>query len=213
MAAFPGGPTGKPNVLEVRAAPISLRLPEAADAPALFRLASDPEVTRWFSWGPYHDEVEAAAYVERARRRAVEGTQLDLVVVHDEHGVVGVTGLSEVNWRDRRAVVGTWLGREHWGTGINGASKLLVAALAFRHLGLERLGAYADVANVRSQRALEKARFRREGVLRAFHRHGDVQKDVCLYSLLRSEQGWYAYAPAQVTGAPPLAFRSAWTPS
>ena len=40
---------------------------------ALFGLASDPEVTRFFSWGPYTDESEAAAYVRsltRKRRRA-----------------------------------------------------------------------------------------------------------------------------------------------
>lgn len=200
-------------LLEVRSAPISLRLPTPADAPALFGLASDPEVTRWFSWGPYREEREASAYLERARRRAVEGTQLDLVVVDDRHGVVGVTGLSEVNWRDRRAIVGTWLGRAHWGTGINGASKALLAALAFDHLGLERLGAYADVANVRSQRALEREGYRREGVLRGFHRHGDVQKDVCLYGLLREDPRPGGGVRPLVTGAPPAAFRSAWTPS
>ena len=40
----------------------------------LFGLASDPEVTRFFSWGPYREQSEAAAYIAslapQARRRA-----------------------------------------------------------------------------------------------------------------------------------------------
>ncbi len=79
-----------------------------------------------------------------------------------------------------------------------------MALLAFRHLGLERLGAYADVRNARSQAALVKAGFRHEGVLRAFHRHGDVQKDVAVYSLVRAE--WRDDVAAELRGAVPRAF-------
>ena len=49
--------------------------------------------------------------------------------------MIGVTGLSEFSLRDRRAVVGTWHGREWWGTGANRQSKTLVLALAFRGPG------------------------------------------------------------------------------
>jgi hypothetical protein len=38
--------------LFARGRSLSLRYPTAHDAPALFELASDPEVTRFFSWGP-----------------------------------------------------------------------------------------------------------------------------------------------------------------
>jgi ribosomal-protein-alanine N-acetyltransferase len=119
--------------------------------------------------------------------RRARGEQLDLLMVHHEEGPVGVTGLSELSRRDRRAVVGTWFGRRWWGTGLNLEAKALVAHLAFAGCGLERLGAYADVRHERSQGALEKVGFRREGILRGFHRHGDAQKDVALFSLLRDD--------------------------
>ena len=174
-------------MLAVRHADVVLRPPAPGDVDALWALASDPEVTRWFSWGPYRARSEPEAYVERATRRARRGEQLDLVVVRDGVGVVGVTGLSEVVRRDRRAIIGSWLGREHWGTGVNATAKAALIGLAFDHLGFERLGAYTDVANGRSQTALERVGFRREGVLRGYHRHGEVQKDVCLYGLLLAE--------------------------
>jgi ribosomal-protein-alanine N-acetyltransferase len=189
---------------------LELRPPAAADAPALLALGRDPEVTRWFSWGPYRTLQEPLAYIEDQAGRRERGEQLDLVAVHPEHGPVGITGLSEPHARDRRAVVGSWLGRPYWGTGLNAEAKALVFHLAFRHLGLERLGAYADVRHARSQRALEKVGFRREGVLRGFHRHGADAKDVVVYGLLRED--WLALpaaaVPARLEGDVPAAWRA-----
>jgi len=105
-------------------------------------------------------------------------------------------------------VVGTWLGRAHWGTGANHQAKGLLAHLAFGPLDLERLGAYADINNIRSQIALERLGFRREGLLRAFHRHHGEPCDVAIYALLRSscEQTRLAETPASISGAVPDAW-------
>ncbi len=62
----------------------------------------------------------------------------------------------------------------------------MIAALAFRRLGAERLTAWANTRNGRSQRALERVGFRREGVLRAWHRHGDEMHDVVVFGLVRA---------------------------
>ena len=187
---------------------ISLRLPDLSDAPALFRLASDPEVTRYFSWGPYQDESEARAYLERLPAQRERGEHLDLVVVHHEQGPIGITGISEISRRDRRGMVGTWFGRPWWGTGVNAESKALVAYLAFGVLGFERLGAYTNVEHRRSQAALQAIGFQREGVLRAWHRHGDHVHDVVAWSILRGEYERSALArvPVEVTGTAPSAF-------
>ncbi len=182
-----------------------LRFAEPGDAAALFALGRDPEVTRFFSWGPYREQSEADAYIARLPAERAEGRHLDFVVVHREDGPIGVTGLGEWSRRDRRAVVGTWLGRPYWGSGANAEAKALVAALAFGPLGLERIGAYAAVGNPRSQRALEKLGYTREGTLRRFHRHGDAVHDVHVFSLLRD--GWTPSKGLKVEGEPPAAFR------
>jgi ribosomal-protein-alanine N-acetyltransferase len=186
---------------------LTLRLPELADAPALFMLASDPEVTRFFSWGPYEREEEAVAYLERLPAQRQGGEHLDFIVCR--HGeAIGVTGLSEISRRDRRGMVGTWLGRRWWGTGVNEESKALIAHVAFRLLGWERLGAYTNVLHGRSQAALQSLGFRREGVLRHWHRHGDQVHDVVVWAMLKGE---YERSPltlvdVEVRGAPPSPF-------
>lgn len=195
--------------LEIAGPFLTLRYPRVQDAEALFSLATDPQVTRYFSWGPYERLGQAEAFITGLPARREAGDLLDLVIVHPEHGPIGITGLSELAPRDRRATVGTWLGRPYWASGANREAKALILALAFDHLGLERLTAYAATGNERSQRALARIGFAREGVVRHFHRHGDVVYDVVIFGLLRAE--WESSAlraeiPATVSGALPAAF-------
>jgi ribosomal-protein-alanine N-acetyltransferase len=205
----------------IRGPALALRLPRSDDAPTLFGLASDDEVTRFFSWGPYRTRDEPARYLDRLAAQRERGEHLDLAIVRgdgdgDGDGeLIGITGLSEVSRRDRRAVVGSWLGRAWWGTGANAEAKALVAHLAFALLGFERLGAYTAVDHARSQAALAGLGFAREGVLRRFHRHGARVHDVVSWSLLREEwaRSPLAAVEVRVQGAPPPAFSSAGSPS
>ena len=192
----------------VRGPTLELRYATASDVPRLFSLGSDAEVTRFFSWGPYASEAEPAAYVNALEDRRERGEQLEFLIVHRADGPIGVTGLSELARRDRRATVGSWLGREWWGSGANFESKALITALAFRRLGMHRLTAWANTRNGRSQAALERVGFRREGVLAAWHRHGDAYHDVVVFSLLASvwEDSALAGVAAGFDGEPPEAF-------
>jgi len=194
--------------LEIRGPRVRLRIPRERDARRLFELAADAEVTRFFSWGPYREESEAVEWLATLPARRAEGVALELAVVDSDDWVIGITGVFEVSKRDRRCVVGTWLGQAYWGTGANAESKALVARLAFDALRMERLGAWADIRNPRSQHALERLGFVREGTLRAFHRHGDERRDVVSYSLLREEwqQSRLAAVTATLIGTVPDAF-------
>jgi len=77
-------------------------------------------------------------------------------------------------------------------------------------LALERIGSYTNVAHERSQRALTRLGFEREGVLRGFHRHGDEALDVAVFGLLRPawEAGSLREVPVSLEGEPPPLFVS-----
>jgi len=194
--------------LVVKGPTLTLRFAEPGDAQRLFELGSDPAVTRFFSWGPYQRVEEAAAYIAGLEGKRERGEMLEFLTVHAEHGPIGVTGLSELSVRDRRATVGSWFGQRWWGSGANLESKALVAELAFAHLGLERLTAWANTRNGRSQAALERVGFRREGVLTGWHRHGDRVHDVVVFGLVRVawEQSRLRDVPVEVSGTAPPAF-------
>lgn len=186
---------------------LTLRYATAADAEAVYALARDSEVTRFFSWS-YERSDQAREWIAGLPAKREAGELLELLVVHRQRGIVGATGLTELATRDRRAAIGTWLGRDHWGSGANTESKALLAGLAFRRLGMERLTAYAATENTRSQGALSRLGFQREGVLRNYHRHGDRVYDLVVFRMLTTE--WERSplhpVPATITGDPPPAF-------
>jgi ribosomal-protein-alanine N-acetyltransferase len=187
---------------------LTLRYPAPGDAEALFALASDPEVTRFFSWR-YTGAADVARWIAGRPAAREAGEWLEFVVEHRERGVAGVTGLTEPSARDRRAVTGSWLGKAFWGSGVNAEAKALLARIAFDACRVERLGSYASVDNSRSRAALERLGWVREGTLRRFHRHGDAVHDVDVFSLLRPEweRSPMHAVDAALEGEPPAAFR------
>lgn len=193
--------------MEVIGPNLTLRYATPQDSERMFALASDPEVTRFFAWS-YRRVQDAEAWIAGLAGRRERGQLLEFAVELRGEGLVGATGLSELARRDRRATIGTWLGRAHWGQGINAESKALVAALAFGPLRMERLTAYASTGNARSQRALERLGFIREGVLRSYHRHPGHVHDVVVYGMLRGDYAASALSsvPAELRGAPPMSF-------
>jgi ribosomal-protein-alanine N-acetyltransferase len=197
-----------PEPVELQGPTLTLRYATAQDAPALFELARDPAVTRFFSWGPYTRVEQPEAYIAGLPAKREAGELLDFLIVDRDDGPIGVTGLSELSRRNRHATVGSWLGHRWWGSGANRESKALIAALAFEHLGLDRINAWANTRNGRSQVALERVGFRREGVLAGWHRHGDALHDVVVFGMLRPawERSPLRDVPVQVQGRPPAAF-------
>ena len=170
----------------VRGPAYSLRYLSQDDASAVFHMGSDADVTRFFSWGPYGDEDEARGFIQSLDEQRETGERLELGIFRNGR-LVGITGLSDFSLRDRRAVIGTWLGRTHWGRGANRESKALVLALAFGALGLNRVSALASPQNVRSIAALQRLGFVNEGVLRGWHIHGGEPRDVAVLRMMRDE--------------------------
>ena len=194
----------------VRGPRLSLRYPAGADVPALFELGQDPEVSRFFSWGPYTDELEARAFIDQVGAQRERGERLEFAIADKNDRLIGITGLSEFSLRDRRATVGTWLGRPYWGTGANQESKALILRLAFDRLGLLRATALASPDNARSLAALARLGFEQEGVLRGWHVHGGEQRDVAILRLTREdfENGPLANVEVGFEGDPPAQFYS-----
>jgi len=194
--------------LEVRGPNIGLRVPRADDAKRLFELAGNEEVTRWFSWGPYSDEGDAVQWLATLPGRRADGTALELVIVDRDDRVVGMIAVLEVSRRDRRSILGVWIGRAYWGTGVNREAQALFMHLVFGPLRMERIGAWVDVRNTRSQRALEGVGYVREGVLRGWHRHADERRDLVSYAVLREDwvRSELAATEVEIRGRPPEAF-------
>lgn len=73
------------------------------------------------------------------------------------------------------------------GRGVGTAAQRLLAGYLFEHTTVHRVQATTDVTNAAERRALEKAGFVFEGVLRGAQWRGGAWHDLVTYSLLRGE--------------------------
>lgn len=81
--------------------------------------------------------------------------------------------------------IGILIRREMRGRGVGSEAQRLLAAYLFAHTRAHRVEAVTDIENTAEQRALEKAGFTREGVVRQCQWRGGRWHDQVLYSRLR----------------------------
>jgi RimJ/RimL family protein N-acetyltransferase len=163
---------------------VTLRPWQKADAAELVEcINGDPEITRWLDQVPQpYRTKDALAYIRGVGESA-------FAVVDTETGrVLGSIG---VRFSDAGDVgeIGYWLRADARGRGTITRALRVVSAWAFARGGVERLQLRADVDNVASCRAAERAGFQLEGVLRSVYWNARLgrRQNWAMYSLLPRE--------------------------
>lgn len=156
------------------------------DAPAVFEVFRDDEVTRYYDVETMADVAPAAAFVSEMRQRYVDRAGIRWALVDKRNAsFVGTIGLGSISLSAHRCVLGYELGRRAWGRGF--ATEAVRAAVRFGHdqIGLNRIEAAVMLGNEASARVLEKAGFTEEGVLRALGYWKGRYHDLRMFSVLR----------------------------
>jgi len=83
--------------------------------------------------------------------------------------------------------IGIGLLPEARGRGVGTLAQRMLVEHLLRTTELDRIEASTDVENLAEQRALEKAGFRREGVLRGAQLRGGIRRDLMHYGLVRGD--------------------------
>ena len=144
-----------------------LRQPRPGDAPAIFAILSDPETMRYMDTPPMGDVGEAEAMIARAAERFAAGDSLKwAVTLRDRDELIGECTLFRIHSDSRRAEIGYYLGRSHWGNGYNHEALTRIVDYGFDDLGLNRIEADLDPQNVASAKAVRRLGFVDEGLLR-----------------------------------------------
>jgi RimJ/RimL family protein N-acetyltransferase len=181
----PSDPAGPPG-----AAPPGLRLRpvRADDLDLLERWRADPHTQGRFGWFGF---PPPGSLRRRHGDDGLLGEDRGNLVVEADGVPAGEVSYISVHHgpppTSRAFNIGIWLLPEHRGRGHGAEAQRQLAAYLFAHTRVERVEASTDVANAAEQRALERAGFTREGILRhAQFREGGFH-DLVLYSKLRAE--------------------------
>lgn len=159
-----------------------------SDIPAVHEYASDPEVTRWSTWGPNTLE-QTADFVEEAAQAGIgqDRPSYSLAAVLDDT-TIGSVAVWVTDSGDRNNELGYTFHRAHWGKGYATEAVEHLLALGFDALQLERITATCHPGNIGSIRVLEKSGFTPEGLLRSHRLVNGVRRDSMLFSILRADR-------------------------
>lgn len=159
-----------------------------ADVDDLCSIFGDPEVMRYWSGSPWSGREEAERMLAADREAIAAGGAIRLgLSLCDGGRVVGTVSLFNRSESNRRAEIGYALARSMWGRGLMHEALVQWLGWAFGPLGLHRLEADVDPANLASRRSLERLGFRQEGLLRERWIVDGVVSDSVLYGLLARE--------------------------
>jgi RimJ/RimL family protein N-acetyltransferase len=158
----------------------------ASDVESLARHANDIEVARHLRDRFPHPYLpgHAAAFI-RTATAADPPTNFAIEVDGEAAGGIGFVRGSDIERYS--AEIGYWLGEAHWGRGIVTEALILVTEHAFRDLNLLRLFAVPFSDNMPSIRVLEKAGYRREGILRSSSVKYGEPRDQALYARVNDQ--------------------------
>lgn len=146
---------------ELRGNGFLLRPFREGDATSLKRHINNRKIVRYTLRIPYpYTRQDADAWIAAcAKERKAIRFAIDI-----DGEAVG--GISVEHVEDHKGEIGYWLSEAYWGRGIMTEAVRLVAHHAMRKRGLRRVYACVFPSNAPSARVLEKAGFRREGLLR-----------------------------------------------
>ena len=178
---------------EVHGQEVFLRHPAMGDyaAWAELRARSRQHLTVWEpQWA--RDELTRSAFRRRLRQyqRELRDDQGYAFLIFRQADAMLLGGLSVSNVRRgvaQAASVGYWIGLPHVRRGHMTDAVKAVLPFAFATLGLHRLEAACLAHNGPSQRVLEKAGFKREGMARRYLKINGVWQDHDLFALLQDD--------------------------
>ena len=156
------------------------------DAPAIYRLFSDPLVTRYYDLEPYTNIEQAEELIdffdesfelERAIRWGIERKE--------DGALMGTCGY--VWLRVHRGEIGYDLHSDFWRQGYMSEALDAILEWGFNELGINRIEALTMLDNVASGSLLRTLGFHEEGILREQDFFKDQFHDMRLFALLRRE--------------------------
>jgi RimJ/RimL family protein N-acetyltransferase len=182
----------------VEAQGVRLRPVRTEDFWLFERGADSPDTVGEFNWSGYRDI--AALHRQYELNRLIGPDSGRLLVA------LGTDVIGDVSWtRVTYGTPGWWcwnigisLLPEYRGHGAGSVAQSLVVDYLFNTTVTPRIEAWTDVENIAERRALEKAGFVAEGVLRSAQFRAGGWRDLVIYSVLRTEWRSRADAGGQV---------------
>jgi RimJ/RimL family protein N-acetyltransferase len=157
-----------------------------SDLDGLDTMFADPEAVGLFNWGGFTDGTQ---WRRRFAENGLLSEEKSVLMVELGGAVLGFVSWGKVRTGQISHVYefGISLWPKFRGKGHGTTAQRLLARYLFDNDPVNRIQARTELGNVAEQRALEKAGFVREAVLREYYFRAGAWRDEVVYRMLRSE--------------------------
>lgn len=165
-----------------------LRKMKVSDASSLFRIWSDPDVTKFMNVSSFTREIQAKEMIELLDGLAQTNEAIRFTIIELESTkIIGSCGYNSLDFEHAKAEIGYDITKEFWGKGYASEAIYSLVEYAFMTLELNRIEAKVHPENVNSIKVLQKLNFTFEGTLRQTERVNGQFHDLNIYSKLRTD--------------------------
>ncbi|KGX88217.1 GNAT family N-acetyltransferase [Pontibacillus litoralis] len=167
---------------------LHLRKMKISDAPSLFDIWSDSDVTRYMNVSNFTNENQAKEMIYHLDQLSQNNEALRYSIVElSSNEIIGSCGYNFIDFENAKAEIGYDIAKKHWGKGY---AKEAIASLmdyAFNSLEFNRIEAKVEPENVNSIKVLHKLHFIYEGTMRQAEKSKGTFVDLNIYSKLKSD--------------------------
>jgi RimJ/RimL family protein N-acetyltransferase len=166
---------------------VALRRWAKGDIGCVEEASRDPDIPQGTTVPAMFTPADGLGWIERQWGRADNGEGLSLAIADAGCGEALGAVVLLLRRQPRTAEIGYWLIPRSRGRGVGSRAVALLARWAVTDARLARVEALVVPHNIASQRVLEKAGFRREGLLSSYLVFDRRRADAFVYSLLPSD--------------------------
>jgi RimJ/RimL family protein N-acetyltransferase len=159
-------PKQNDDVVFLRGRRLYLRPPTKDDIPYCLRWMNDQEVNQYLAAFLPFMEADELEWLERVHKNK-ERDLVFVIVDAKTKKPIGLMGIHEISWKDRRASTGAMIGeKSYWGNGYGTEAKMVLLNYAFNTLNLRKITSRVFAFNKRSKAYSEKCGYKVEAVLK-----------------------------------------------
>jgi len=167
---------------------ITLRKVQQKDAPLLVQWVNDRQNIQYMSTLIRCKKHTLQSIQQEIRQADPSYERLFMVLCKGKRQPIGHAGIDDIDTHDRRAEIFFLIGdKEEQGKGYSKDILMKLLDYAFTKMRLNSLFATATIRNIPSQKALERAGFKRIGIRREYNNIGGKFMDEILYDMTAKE--------------------------
>ncbi|PFF64721.1 GNAT family N-acetyltransferase [Bacillus thuringiensis] len=175
-------------ITELHTKRLYLRQMKASDSLSMFKIWSDPDVTKFMNISNFTDESQAKDMIQFLNELAQNNKAIRFTIIEKESNhIIGSCGYNSLDFENSKTEIGYDISKKFWGKGYAPEAISSLLDYAFTHLKLYRVEAKVEPANVNSIKVLEKLNFTFEGTLRKSEKSAGKLIDLNIYSKLISD--------------------------